>query len=189
MQVAKQTATALNGKTKALIRESLRKHGLFNAMYALHPTFFPYFDPFRGCPQDVMHNEFSSGTANSELATMLYIFISKEKWFNVEMLNAEIEKHDWGDGRKPPAIWEGVVKGQRGGLPEAGAHLRYTGSQTKDLALASRQILLPLVQNQEHPAWLSWCAHLDYIELLLADSFTPSSITDLDKAIQRHHKL
>ena len=120
---------------------------------------------------------------------MFYIFISKEKWFNVEMLNAEIEKHNWGTGRKPPAIWEGVVKGQRGGLPEAGAHLRLTGSQTQNLALASRQILLPLVHNQEHPAWLSWCAHLDYIELLLADSFTPSSIKDLDKAIQQHHKL
>ena len=76
VQVARHTATALNGKTKTLIRECLRTHGLFNAIYALHPIFL-YFDPFRGCLQDVMHDEFSSGTANSELATMLYICISE----------------------------------------------------------------------------------------------------------------
>ena len=167
----------------------MKEYGLYNLSYALHPRFFPHLDPFRGTPQDVMHNEFSSGTANSELAEMLYLFIAKEKWFTVAQLNAAIAAYPWPAGWKPPPIWDSVTKGQKGGLPADGAHLRYSGSQTMHFSLESVKLLAPLVQDKTHPAWASWVAHFEYISLLLAPSFTLGSLKALDLAIQKHHKL
>ena len=187
--MTEQLEVASKARTKVAQDVQMKADGLYNMSYALHPTFFPYFDPFRGVPQDVMHDEFSSGTANSELAEMLYLFISKEKWFTVAQLNASIDSYAWPKGEKPPPIWESVRVGRKGGLPADSAHLRYSGSQTLRFALASRSIIEPLVRDATHPAWLSWTAHLHYLNLLLEDFFTHESVLALDKAVQNHHKL
>ena len=187
--MTEQLEAASQESTKGGREKRLRKDGLYNLSYAFHPDIFPYVDPFRAVPQDVMHAEFSSGTANSELAEMLYLFISKEKWFSVAQLNEGIDSFAWPQGAKPPPIWDSVKVGRKGGLPAEGAHLRYSGSQTMFFARATPFIIEPLVQNKTHPAWLSWLAHLDYINLLLEDDFTLQSIRALDKAIQKHHKL
>ena len=163
--------------------------GLYSLSYALHPDFFPFFDPFRGCPQDAMHAEFSSGTANSELAQMLYLFIVKEKWLTLDELNVAIENYDWPEGHKPPRMWEHLKKGQKGGIPANDAALRYAGAQTMHFALESVSLLSPFVQDESHPAWLSWKAHAKYIKLLVADSFTVNSVKELDQAVQTHHRL
>ena len=188
-QVTEQLEAASQERSKVKREQQMRQDGLYNSSYAFHPDVFPYVDPFRAVPQDVMHAEFSSGTANSELAEMLYLFISKEKWFSVAQLNAAIDSYSWPQGTKPPAIWDSVKVGRKGGLPADGAHLRYSGSQTMNFARASITLLDPLVADKAHPAWLSWIAHHDYINLLLADHFTLESVRALDKAIQKHHKM
>ena len=170
----------------------MKASGFYSISYALHPLFFPHFSPFGGVPQDVMHAEFSSGTANAELAQMLYLFISKERWFSVAELNHAIDEFPWDEElgvTKPPPVWDSIRVGKQGGLPADGAHLRYSGSQTMKFALASVRLLQPLVQNAAHPAWVSWKAHHAYLVQLLEHSFTLTSIANLDKAVQEHHKL
>ena len=189
LQVTDDIERAARMATKSGRQNCLRDSGLYSLTYALHPTLFPFFDPFKGCPQDAMHSEFSSGTANSEAAAMLYILIVKEHWFTVNDLNVAIEKFNWPEGQKPPPIWESVTKGQKNRLPASDANLRYAGAQTMHFALASEALLEPFIRETSHPAWKCWLAHVEYIKLLLADSFTKQTISALDKAVQRHHKL
>ena len=92
-------------------------------------------------------------------------------------------------GQRPPRIYASVAAGKKGGLPKDGAHLRYTGAQAMYFTLHSIDILEPLIKNKQHPAWLSWCAHVAYVKLLLAKSFDANAIYALDKAIQTHHDL
>ena len=120
---------------------------------------------------------------------MLYLFISVEKYFSVSELNARIASFDFPEGERPPYIFDTVAAGKHGGLPKDGAHLRFTGSQTMYFTLHSIDLLGPLIPNMQHPAWQSWCAHVDYVRLLLADSFTSCSLVALDAGIQKHHRL
>ena len=188
-QVAQTIQKAMKHDTKVARTTELRADGLYSFTYALHPEIFPFFQPFKGCPQDAMHAEFSSGTCNSEAAQLLYLLITREKWFSVDQLNVAIEKFDWPEGHQPPSIWEAVTKGQKGGLPAADANLRYSGAQTMRFTLSSIELLSPLVQDETHPAWLSWVAHVNYVKLLVSHSFTLNSVKKLDQLVQQHHKL
>ena len=55
--------------------------------------------------------------------------------------------------------------------------------------LHSIELLTPFVQDTSHVAWRSWCAHVAYIKLLLAPTFTKQSVFELDRAIAEHHRL
>ena len=95
----------------------------------------------------------------------------------------------WPEGHRPPLLWEALQKGQKGGLPAGDANLRYSGAQTMHFTLSSIELLSPLVQDETHPAWLSWKAHVEYVKLLVSESFTLDSVRKLDGLIQKHHKL
>lgn len=151
-QIERVRATAGKGRRNKLMKE----FGLYKLNYTLHPSLFPYMNAAEGLPQDVMHAEFSSGTCNYEAAEMLYLFIAREKWFTVDQLNERIRAVDIPDAQRPPYIYESVAIGQKGGLPKDGAHLRYSGSQTMYFTIHSINILQPLIQDEKHPAWLSW---------------------------------
>ena len=101
--------------TPSALTKALRSSGsLYSTTYCLQSQLFPYFDAFAATPQDVMHAEFSSGTANTEAAVMLYNFISVEKWFTVDDLNQAIDEYDWEPGQKPPPIYASVAVGKKG---------------------------------------------------------------------------
>ena len=184
-----QLAKAAAQKTKTAQSRKLNKHGFFRLDYALDPDLFPYFRPFEGCPQDVMHAEFSSGAANWEAAQMLYVFISMEKYFSVDALNAAIANYSWPDGQRIPAIYAAIARGQKGGGPQHNAHLRYSGSMTLHFVQHSIKLLRDLVPDRNHPAWLSWKAHVKYIKLVCNATFTRDSIKELDEAVSEHHRL
>lgn len=176
-------------RTKVQQAEQLKADGLYQLNYALQPNLFPHVRPFEGTPQDVMHAMFSSGTANSELAELLYILIAVEHDFSVNDLNCAIDSYAWPAGHKPPPVWPSIVKGSRDHCPEKGACMRYSGAQSLHFMEESISLLEPLIKNRKHPAWLSWRAHVQLMELLLAESFTPEAILAVDRAISKHQAL
>ena len=183
---------AKNETTKTGRAAALQSNGYYSIEFALHPDVFPHFLPAEGTPQvpqppeyaaysssylvcsycgtysppwqDVMHDEFSSGTANSELAQLIYMLIAREKVTTLDAVNDAIFDYpSFKDGERPPPIWPSVLKGTTERRPIKGANLRYSGSQTMHFALHSVHILGPLLpDNYQHPAWLSWTAHLRY---------------------------
>ena len=126
--VAAQIQEATEMQTVGARNEHLKAHGLFQLEYAFEPHVLPHFKALESTPQDVMHAEFSSGTANTEAAAMLYIFISREKWFKVDDLNTAISEYDWPPGHKPPLVYPSIVKGDCHGCPTQSANLHYSGA-------------------------------------------------------------
>ena len=176
--------------TKGKAFEAMRVEGIYRAIYAFHPNYFPHLkDPFKSSPQDGMHGLFSSGIANSGLAETLYVHSTVLKDFTVDELNDRIEDFDWPPGSKPPPVHPAVLIGARGGIPLPGANVRYTGSQTMHFVLHSRALLEPLVRHVDSPAWLAWLAMVDVVQRYVADSFTHKTIMALDAAIAKHHRL
>jgi hypothetical protein len=74
-------------------------------------------------------------------------------------------------------------------VPELGAKMRYTGSQTMHFVLHARALLEPLVRNVSCPAWKCYLALVEMVELYVAHTFTFQSIMNLDAAIAKYIKL
>lgn len=170
---------------------------------ALTPAFMcallllPYFD-ISGMTgmigEDLMHHEMQ-GVLKFELALMLYYFIRVRRWFTTEELNARIASFPWPTGyRLPPLYKQHIEEGIANGQPKHDAHVHLTASQMLtfaqfSVALFTGDLPTALVKDQSDPLWVCWCAHLDYLNVLLAYSFTYDSVVHLDRLIFRHQTL
>ena len=89
-------------------------------------------------PYDTMHVELD-GLVRMEMAYLLYMLISKKKYFTLVQLNAAIKAFEWPKGQWMPAIDPKVAcRAQRpkGRVPRPDAHLFSSASQTMYFALA-----------------------------------------------------
>lgn len=72
--------------------------------------------------------------------------------------------------------------------PLADKRARYTAAETHKFALASEALLNDLLPQTE-PAWVCWLKHVEYLRVMLQDSFTPQDILKLDNLIFEHQTL
>jgi hypothetical protein len=63
-------------------------------------------------PYDTMHVELD-GLCKIELAMLLYVLITKRKYFTLEQLNAAIKSFSWPKGHRMPAIDAKVIEGAK----------------------------------------------------------------------------
>ena len=169
---------------------AMRADGLYKLAYTLHPQVFPWFNGMTMCPQDVMHCEFSSGIANSELAALIYLLVRMRE-FTVEQLNVTIYLYDFEEGHRPPALHASVASGTMKGKPKHDCHLRWSGSQTLHFAQVSVDLIGGLLSPSalRSPAWKAWLAHMSYLEILLRTHFTYDDVLELDRRVRLHQKL
>jgi hypothetical protein len=86
--------------------------GINKLYYALDSDYFPGFDECTMVPYDTMHVELD-GLCRMELAYLLYILITKRKYFSLEQLNDAIKSFPWPKGHRMPAIDPKVVEGAK----------------------------------------------------------------------------
>lgn len=86
-------------------------------------------------PYDTMHVE-ADGLCRMELAYLLYMLITKRKYFKLAELNDAIKRFSWPPGHRMPEIDHKVIEGRKGGVPRADAHLFSSASQTMHFAMA-----------------------------------------------------
>jgi hypothetical protein len=111
---------------------------------------------------------------------------------NPNQLVHAFEVTDVPTGQSFPAPHPGVVKGQEGGVPYSGAHVYMSASQAFHFAqhsIAVIEPLLPPAARDTDPAWLSWKAHVAYLQLALQHKFTKQCLLKLAAAVKKHHEL
>jgi hypothetical protein len=86
-------------------------------------------------PYDTMHVELD-GIVRQELAYLLYILITKRKYFTLECLNAALKAYPWPKGHRMPDIEAKVTEGVKGKKPSPTAKLSSSASQTLHFAMA-----------------------------------------------------
>lgn len=104
-------------------------------MVCLRLRLDPEVDESTMVPYDTMHVELD-GLVRMEMAYLLYMLISKKKYFTLVQLNAAIKAFEWPKGQRMPAIDPKVVQGATGRVPRPDAHLFSSASQTMYFALA-----------------------------------------------------
>ena len=109
--------------------------GLNKLFYAFDSDYIPGIDECTMAPYDTMHVE-ADGLVRMEMAYMLYVLVTKRKYFTLAQLNDAIKRFPWPKGHRMPPIDQKVVEGRKGGLPRADAHLFSSASQTLHFALA-----------------------------------------------------
>ena len=72
----------------------------------------PEVDESTMVPYDTMHVELD-GLVRMEMAYLLYMLISKKKYFTLVQLNAAIKAFEWPKGQWMPAIDQKVVQGAK----------------------------------------------------------------------------
>jgi hypothetical protein len=109
--------------------------GLNKLWYAFDSDSIPEVNECTMAPYDTMHVEFD-GLVRQEMAYMLYILVTKKKYFTLAQLNAAIKTFAWPKGHRMPAIDPKVVEGAKGRVPRPDAHLFSSASQTMHFAFA-----------------------------------------------------
>lgn len=77
--------------------------GINKLIYAFNPDYMPGVDEVDMVPYDTMHIELD-GIVRQELAYMLYIFVTKHKYFTLAQLNAAIRSFPWPKGHRVPDV-------------------------------------------------------------------------------------
>jgi len=139
------------------------------------------------------------------LIVVLKMFTLKE----ANKIMAAAPRSTWiGDGFPPPPIHHFLLKGAKNKLPKKAGKMRYTASNMRKFAIArcvricynpsiepsnhafgfasamhSVDLFAPLITDAEHPVWVSWVKHVEYVKLMVQDSYTIPQIIDMDKAI------
>lgn len=72
--------------------------------------------------------------------------------------------------------------------PFSDKRARYTAAETHKFALASEELLSNVVPQTE-PVWVCWMKHVEYLRVMLQESFTPQDIIKLDNLIFEHQTL
>eukprot|EP00965_Chrysotila_dentata_P099772 3296982-Pleurochrysis_carterae.AAC.3 len=97
-----------------------------------------------------------------------------------------------GVGGKPVIHFHhSVTKGTKDNTSIQRATVNWTASQMMHFAMHTVHILEPsvLVEQRQHRAWLCFCLHMQYVELLLRDSFDKEKVALLDRLIYAQQTL
>ena len=90
----------------------MRQLGINKLFYAFYSDYIPGVDECTMAPYDTMHVELD-GLCRMELAYLLYILITKRKYFTLEQLNAAIKSFPWPKGHRMLAIDAKVIEGAK----------------------------------------------------------------------------
>jgi hypothetical protein len=170
----------------------------------------PEVDESTMVPYDTMHVELD-GLVRMEMAYLLYMLISKKKYFTLVQLNAAIKAFEWPKGQRMPAVDPKVVEGAKGRVPRPDAHLFSSASQTMYFALAryalpplarvppvasqvltlcpnSEQIIGALLSEaaKREPCWLCWITHTRYLSILTQHVISREELNNLATLIEEH---
>ena len=140
-------------------------------------------------PYDTMHVEFD-GLVRQEMAYLLYILVTRRKYFTLAQLNAAIKSFPWPAGHRMPAIDPKVVEGAKGGVPRSDAHLFSSASQTMHFAFASELIIGGLLPEQakREPSWTCWLRHCQYLSIITQHAITRDELPVLAALITEHQE-
>ena len=135
--------------------------GVNSLWHALDRTCLPYFNVALGQLQDDMHMDDDGVFRNLAYQVWNQLF---RKWaphgFTLEVFNSALDKHNWGDQPRVPALHYSVSEGAKGGVPSPGAHLRYTASQMSSFIVSSLALMGGLVMDPNEPVWIAWVCSL-----------------------------
>ena len=95
--------------------------GINKLIYAFDSEYIPGVDECTMAPYDTMHVE-CDGLLRMEMAYLLYMLITKRKYFTLVQLNAAIKSFPWPKGHRMPGIEPKVVEGAKGRVPRWDAH-------------------------------------------------------------------
>ena len=87
-------------------------------------------------------------------------------------------------------VHKSVLKSTEQRQPEKNASLRMTGTQVKEFALCSLEILGPLMQGRTSlPSWRSWKVMHVILQLIDKKSMGVKDVEHLDMAVRGHAML
>ena len=173
----------------------MQKHGIRTFDHAFANV--PFFDP-TWAPMGLMHVEFE-GNVKVHLAAFVYMVCSVLKkddgtpWATLDGINAAIKNYTWPTDRsdRPCGFHHSVTKGTKDNTPLQAATVNWTASQVMHFAMHAVHILETFVpvEQRQHRVWLCFCLHMQYVELLLHDSFDREKIALLDRLIYAQRTL
>lgn len=81
--------------------------------------------------------------------------------------------------------------GTRQGTPNPKKTLRWTAGEMLHLVTSSVEMIGQLLsdEQQKHPVWLSWIAHVSYFLRLMQTAFTDAELDDLEQSIKQAHAM
>lgn len=173
----------------------MQQHGIRTFHHAFADV--PYFDP-TWAPMGLMHVEFE-GNLKVHIAAFIYMACSVLKrsdgqpWATLDAVNAAISEYSWPADRsdRPSGFHHSVTKGTKDNTPVPAATINWTASQVMHFAMHAVHILEPFVPSdqRQHRVWVCFRLHMQYVELLLHDSFDLTKIALLDRLIYAQQTL
>lgn len=149
--------------------------------------FFPGIDETKLFPVDLMHAE-GDGMLGEESFQCFHVLIKIRNYFTLHEVNTIIKRAPtelWTDGVPVRPIHSSVCKGVK---IQSGMRMRWTAAETHKFALASEALFDEHIPAEE-PVWRCWKLHVQYLRIMLQDSFTAQDITLMDKLIFDHQTL
>ena len=113
----------------------MSQEGINKLVYAFNPDYIPHVNEVNYVPYDTMHVELD-GLVRQELAYLLYVLITKRKYFTLATLNEAIKSFCWPKGERMPEIESTVLEGTKHGAPKSSAKICSSASQTLHFAMA-----------------------------------------------------
>jgi hypothetical protein len=75
------------------------------------------------------------------------------------------------------------------GSPRSQKSIHLSGADTLHFAVASIEIIEPLLKRKDHPAWISWKAHVRLLRFVTRDSYSRSSDCKQVKQLVKEYVL
>ena len=177
------------GKAKA---ESELKNAGINSFTAFERI--PFVHVCTSFPIDVMHI-LLEGVIRVELAGLIYLMTRVFLHWRVTIskLNGALKAHKFHSGGKKISQFSGVLATGTGDkMPHSDATVWGTATQLMYFTLHSVEILGQFVPEEEWaetPAWASWLALVDILNVFLQNDFSKRDLENLDGLIVYHDTL
>ena len=168
---------AFKGRTKTALAKKRTTTGIFSSYF---PSEHLLQNIVKDVTVDIMH-VFVCGITRHLILWITDIFIPAD--FSWSELNASKNASRYARAKHVPDLEPTI------GTPRSQKVIHLSGADTLHFAVASIEIIEPLLKRKDHPAWICWKAHVLLLRFVTRDSYSRSSDCSQVKKLVKEYVL